>query len=129
MFIIIDIIYFYIKKLSSLGKRFKILNLRTWRKIMIFFFQHSNKTWICLDSTIEPSWAERFVSLLESPSSFFCDNGEQLFISDNVKLVFETCRLDHASPSITSKAVRLIKMLAVNFFYTSKLVNGSYRLF
>ncbi|XP_063714091.1 dynein axonemal heavy chain 5-like isoform X5 [Symsagittifera roscoffensis] len=66
--------------------------------------RHSNKTWICLDSTIEPSWAERFVSLLESPSSFFCDNGEQLFISDNVKLVFETCRLDHASPSITSKA-------------------------
>ncbi|XP_075255403.1 dynein axonemal heavy chain 5-like isoform X4 [Convolutriloba macropyga] len=66
--------------------------------------RHTNKTWICLDSTIEPTWAERFISLLETPSSFFCDNGEQLFITDNVRIVFETTRLDHASPAITSKA-------------------------
>ncbi|XP_071801693.1 uncharacterized protein [Asterias amurensis] len=71
-----------------------------WRKAN----RNVSTTWLCLDGPLTPSWADNFNSVLDNDKVLHLHNGDRLFISDNVKLVFETSDLNTASPATVTRA-------------------------
>lgn len=61
--------------------------------------------WLNLDGPLVPSWADNFNTILDSSDSVLnLPTGDRLFVSDNVKVVFETVNLASASPAIVSRS-------------------------
>ncbi|XP_022081686.1 dynein gamma chain, flagellar outer arm-like [Acanthaster planci] len=71
-----------------------------WRKAN----RNVSTTWLCLDGPLTPSWADNFNSVLDNDKVLHLHNGDRLFLSDNVKLVFETGDLTIASPATVTRA-------------------------
>ncbi|CAL1527205.1 unnamed protein product [Lymnaea stagnalis] len=59
-------------------------------------------TWMCLDGNLHQSWADNLNSILAGDKVLHLKNGDKLFLSDNIKLLFETDDLTHASPNMVS---------------------------
>ncbi len=75
--------------------------------LSIYLFpQNVSTTWLCLDGPLTPTWADNFNSVLDNEKVLNLHNGDRLFLSDNVKLVFETGDTGSASPSTVARAVR-----------------------
>ncbi|XP_052807484.1 dynein axonemal heavy chain 5-like isoform X7 [Mya arenaria] len=62
-----------------------------------------SKTWLCLDGPLNTGWADNFNSVLNSDKVLHLRNGDKLFLSDNINIIFETARLPEASPSTVSR--------------------------
>ena len=73
--------------------------------LLSFIEQNQSTTWLCLDGPLTPSWADNFTSVLDSNRVLQLLNGDKLYLSDNVKLLFETDNLSQASPAIVARAV------------------------
>ncbi|RDD45872.1 Dynein heavy chain 5, axonemal [Trichoplax sp. H2] len=57
-------------------------------------------TWLCLDATLAPYWADNLNCIIGNGRSLDLLNGERLFLSDNVKILFETHDVSNASPAV-----------------------------
>nr|XP_014351636.1 PREDICTED: dynein heavy chain 8, axonemal-like [Latimeria chalumnae] len=64
---------------------------------------HSNN-WICFDGPLSSSWADSFSSMLGQEKVLQLNNGDQLHLKENMKLLFETSELGLASPATIAKA-------------------------
>ncbi|XP_053397319.1 dynein axonemal heavy chain 5-like isoform X6 [Mercenaria mercenaria] len=62
-----------------------------------------SKTWLCLDGPLNTGWADNFNSVLNSDKVLHLRNGDKLFLSDNINIIFETARLPEASPSTVAR--------------------------
>lgn len=71
----------------------------TWKKIN----RNQSTTWLCLDGPITSNWAGIFNTVLDSTHRMTLPTGDELFMSSNVKVVFETDDLSTAAPAIVSK--------------------------
>ncbi|XP_023932047.1 dynein heavy chain 5, axonemal-like isoform X1 [Lingula anatina] len=60
-------------------------------------------TWLCLDGPLNSNWADNFSSVLDIGKAMHLKNGDRLFLSDNVKLLFETSDLSQASPATIAR--------------------------
>ncbi|CAH1799095.1 unnamed protein product [Owenia fusiformis] len=60
-------------------------------------------TWLCLDGPLNASWADNFSSVMDGGKVLNLKNGDHLFLSDNVNLVFETDTLTLASPATIAR--------------------------
>ena len=52
------------------------------------------------------AWADLLPSILEKESSLQIRIGDKLFLSEQVKFMFETSSLEEASPSFVANSVR-----------------------
>lgn len=64
---------------------------------------HKMTTWLCLDAPLHQGWAEFLSSALDKGEYLNLLNGERLYLSEYVKLIFETDDLTDASPSTVSR--------------------------
>ncbi|CAH3196290.1 unnamed protein product, partial [Porites evermanni] len=64
---------------------------------------HKMTTWICLDAPLHHGWSEFLSSALDKGQYLNLLNGERLYLSEHVKLLFETDDLTDASPSTVSR--------------------------
>ncbi|XP_077977225.1 dynein axonemal heavy chain 8-like isoform X3 [Glandiceps talaboti] len=71
-----------------------------WRKAN----RNVSSTWLCLDGPLNTSWADNFNSVLDNSRTLHLHNGDRLFLSQNVKLLFETSNLNDASPATVARA-------------------------
>ncbi|KAK2146621.1 hypothetical protein LSH36_594g02049 [Paralvinella palmiformis] len=71
-----------------------------WRKAT----RNQSTTWLCLDGPLNSSWADTFTSVLDSSKSLSLANGDQLTLSSNVKLLFETDDLAKATPAVVARS-------------------------
>ncbi|XP_060567478.1 dynein axonemal heavy chain 5-like [Ruditapes philippinarum] len=62
-----------------------------------------SKTWLCLDGPLNTGWADNFNSVLNSDKVLHLRNGDKLFLSDNINIIFETARLPEASPATVAR--------------------------
>ncbi|ESO89151.1 hypothetical protein LOTGIDRAFT_229063 [Lottia gigantea] len=65
--------------------------------------RNMSTTWLCLDGPLIPSWADNFNSVLAGEKVLHLKNGDKLFLSDNVILLFETDSLCDSSPSTIAR--------------------------
>ncbi|OWF37572.1 Dynein heavy chain 5, axonemal [Mizuhopecten yessoensis] len=61
-------------------------------------------TWLCLDGPLNQGWADNFNSILSGDKVLHLKNGDKLFLSDNIILIFETDSLDDASPATIARS-------------------------
>ncbi|KAL5009692.1 hypothetical protein ScPMuIL_011997 [Solemya velum] len=61
-------------------------------------------TWLCLDGPINPGWADNFNSILAEDKVLHLKNGDKMFLSDKIIVIFETDNLSDASPTTVSKS-------------------------
>ncbi|XP_074662754.1 uncharacterized protein LOC141915202 [Tubulanus polymorphus] len=61
-------------------------------------------TWLSLDGPLNAGWADNFSTVLDSGKTLHLRNGDRLFLSNNIKLLFETDDLTKASPATVSRA-------------------------
>ncbi|XP_055889444.1 dynein axonemal heavy chain 8-like isoform X3 [Biomphalaria glabrata] len=59
-------------------------------------------TWICLNGNLNESWADNLNSFLAGERVLPLKNGDKLFLSENIMLLFETDDLALASPATVS---------------------------
>ncbi|BFZ10052.1 hypothetical protein BsWGS_13093 [Bradybaena similaris] len=64
--------------------------------------RNRSTTWLSLDGVLSPSWTDNFSNILSGEKVLHLKNGDKLFLSDRVKLLFETDDLTRASPSAVS---------------------------
>ena len=82
--------------------------------------QNQSSTWLALDGPLNISWTEYFSSVLDHSKTLNIDNGDQLPLSSNVRLVFETDDLTGSSPAIVARTVsRHLPMLTLTSFSDS----------
>ena len=62
-----------------------------------------SKTWLCLDGPLNAGWADNFNSILNGDRVLHLRNGDKLFLSENVIVVFETDNLSEASPATVDR--------------------------
>ena len=74
----------------------------------IFDLQNLSKTWLCLDGPLNAGWADNFNSILNGDRVLHLRNGDKLFLSENIIVVFETTNLSEASPATIDRTVRTI---------------------
>ena len=58
-----------------------------------------------MDGPLNVSWVDHFSSVLDDNKTLNIDNGDQLPLSQNVKVLFETDDLAEASPAIVARTV------------------------
>jgi hypothetical protein len=58
-----------------------------------------------MDGPLNASWADHFSSVLDHNRTLNIANGDQLPMSQNVKLLFETDDLSAASPAVVARSV------------------------
>ena len=75
--------------------------------------QNLSKTWLCLDGPLNAGWADNFNSILNGDRVLHLRNGDKLFLSDNVIVVFETDNLSEASPATVDRTVRYHDCLSI----------------
>ncbi|XP_041355189.1 dynein gamma chain, flagellar outer arm-like isoform X3 [Gigantopelta aegis] len=61
-------------------------------------------TWLCLDGPLNAGWADNFNSILSGDKTLHLKNGDKLFLSDNIILLFETDNLTTASPATVGRS-------------------------
>ncbi|XP_067674368.1 uncharacterized protein [Haliotis asinina] len=61
-------------------------------------------TWLCLDGPLNSGWADNFNSILSGDRVLHLKNGDKLFLSENVILLFETDDLNIASPATVARS-------------------------
>ncbi|XP_055954873.1 dynein axonemal heavy chain 8-like [Patella vulgata] len=66
--------------------------------------RNMSTTWLCLDGPLIPGWADNFNSVLAAEKVLHLKNGDKLFLSDNVILLFETDSLCDSSPSTIARS-------------------------
>ncbi|XP_052089132.1 uncharacterized protein LOC127725852 isoform X10 [Mytilus californianus] len=66
--------------------------------------RNQSTTWLCLDGPLNPGWSDNFNSVLSEEKVIHLKNGDKLFLSENIIVVFETDNLSSASPSTISKS-------------------------
>ncbi|XP_025098007.1 LOW QUALITY PROTEIN: dynein gamma chain, flagellar outer arm-like [Pomacea canaliculata] len=66
--------------------------------------RNQSTTWLCLDGQLTPAWVDNFNSILSSEKVLHQLNGDKLFLSDNVIVLFETDSLTNASPSAVARS-------------------------
>ncbi|KAK6187606.1 hypothetical protein SNE40_005595 [Patella caerulea] len=66
--------------------------------------RNMSTTWLCLDGPLIPGWADNFNSVLAQEKVLHLKNGDKLFLSDNVILLFETDSLCDSSPSTIARS-------------------------
>ena len=59
-----------------------------------------------MDGPLNVSWVDHFSSVLDDNRVLNIDNGDQLPLSPNVKVLFETDELAEASPAIVARTVK-----------------------
>lgn len=63
----------------------------------------SKRIWVVFDGDVDPEWIENLNSLLDDNKIFTLPNGEHISLPLNVKLIFETDSLKHATPATVSR--------------------------
>ncbi|XP_070568705.1 dynein axonemal heavy chain 5-like isoform X4 [Ptychodera flava] len=71
-----------------------------WRKAN----RNVSNTWLCMDGPLSTSWIDNFNSVLDNSRTLHLRNGDRLFLSHNVRLLFETSNLSDASPASVARA-------------------------
>ncbi|KAK3577475.1 hypothetical protein CHS0354_032326 [Potamilus streckersoni] len=66
--------------------------------------RNQSKTWICLDGPLHAGWADNFNSILNGDRVLHLKNGDKLFLSDNITIIFETDNLSEASPATVARS-------------------------
>lgn len=66
--------------------------------------RNQSTTWLCLDGPLTPVWADNFNSVLSSDKVLHQLNGDKLFLSDNIMVLFETDKLSEASPATVARS-------------------------
>jgi len=59
--------------------------------------------WIHLDGPIDSKWFESMNSILDDTKTLTLANGNRIKISNNMKLLFETSKLENVTPSTVSR--------------------------
>ncbi|CAG5130197.1 unnamed protein product, partial [Candidula unifasciata] len=59
--------------------------------------------WLVFDGDLDPSWTEGMKTLLDDTKYLSLGSGEQIYLQGTTSLIFETCDLKTASPSIVSR--------------------------
>ncbi|XP_048577711.1 dynein axonemal heavy chain 8 isoform X3 [Nematostella vectensis] len=75
-----------------------------WRKANKEHSVHQMTTWICLDAPLHHGWAEMLSSVLDNGGYLSLLNSERMYLSEDVKLLFETDDLANASPATVSRS-------------------------
>ncbi|XP_077973667.1 uncharacterized protein LOC120348568 isoform X2 [Styela clava] len=83
-------------------------NSREWSDgILTYAWRKANRnqstTWLCLDGPLVSSWADRLNGALSDQKVMQLSNGDRLYLTDNMRVVFETTDLRNASPSLLSR--------------------------
>ncbi|XP_076466964.1 uncharacterized protein LOC143298129 [Babylonia areolata] len=66
--------------------------------------RNQSTTWLCLDGPLNAVWADNFNSILSSEKTLHQLNGDKLFLSDNIMVLFETDNLSEASPATVARS-------------------------
>ncbi|XP_070190368.1 uncharacterized protein [Littorina saxatilis] len=66
--------------------------------------RNQSTTWLCLDGPLTPVWSDNFNSVLASDKTLHQLNGDKLFLSDNIMILFETDNLSDASPAVVARS-------------------------
>lgn len=65
--------------------------------------KRTSRQWLIFDGPLDPSWANNLYSAMDNCRQIAFESGEQIPIDYSVRFVFETDRLDYASPSFVSR--------------------------
>ena len=63
----------------------------------------NKRIWIIFDGDIDPIWVENLNSVLDDNRLLTLPNGERITLSENMRIVFETDNLKHATPATVSR--------------------------
>ena len=63
----------------------------------------SRPIWIVFDGDVDPEWAENLNSVLDDNRLLTLPSGERLALPPQVRLIFETCTLEHATLATVSR--------------------------
>ncbi|XP_052708586.1 uncharacterized protein LOC128183562 isoform X10 [Crassostrea angulata] len=66
--------------------------------------RNQSTTWLCLDGPLNPGWADNFNPILNGDKVLHLKNGDKMFLSDNIIVIFETDNLSNASPASVSRS-------------------------
>lgn len=63
----------------------------------------NKRIWIIFDCNIDPNWVENLNSVLDDNRLLTLPNGERITLPENMRIVFETDSLKHATPATVSR--------------------------
>ncbi|KAJ8314952.1 hypothetical protein KUTeg_007102 [Tegillarca granosa] len=66
--------------------------------------RNQSTTWLCLDGPLNAGWADNFNCILNGDKVLNLKNGDKLFLSDNITVIFETDSLTDASPAAIARS-------------------------
>ena len=59
-----------------------------------------------MDGPLTSDWLDYFSGVLDQKRTFHLDSSEQLPLTSNIRIVFETDELCNSSPSVVARSVR-----------------------
>jgi dynein heavy chain len=71
-----------------------------WRRALRV---HKNATWLVIDGSVDPVWAEGLNTVLGDAKALTLANGDRLPMLASMRIVIETDHLDNASPATISR--------------------------
>lgn len=76
--------------------------------------------WIVFDGPLDASWADNLNTALDNSRHLCFQSGEQIFIDDSIRFLFEVDQLDNASPSFISRCGLI--------WFDSNMADGMHRI-